>query len=480
MISLAFFKHYSQKPRIILRLSLTTPNNYQLFAGRPYWYASSSHSIPAHIPRPSLLKLALLYGRFLVLGTKLRHKLEISGDLPLSHTMENRISTPHGFSQAPSKGQPKALHIGAIVEARVLNQSGQSLNLQIGQKIVTAKLAGSHGILPKTGRFEVVSTEPTPVLKLQKPAALSTNTGAHKLARHALPLQRPLKHMLSQMNAFINASQGTKTSAMGKQQPGLNLLSVVGEVVKNIETKLPSLGVLTTAAGLRRAIHDSGGFLENRLTELGPNEISKDFKSSLLQARDSLHAALRSRAIAQSSTAASSADLRGQMPTPTESLINKSVSVDSLLKALEAGISRIETLQLANQVLATNGQNLVYLEMPLKFGNQMDSIQLVIEQEEQADNPSTEVAESSTIYLALSIEKDQDLRAKVSFRAGDISVTLWSDNEALQDQLHRRVHQLSNTLSSNLGRETNIAVRAFADKFPEPSKIFSGLISESA
>ncbi len=168
------------------------------------------------------------------------------------------------------------------------------------------------------------------------------------------------------------------------------------------------------------------------------------------------------------------------MPTGTERLINESVSVDSMLKALEAGISRVETLQLANQVLATNGQNLVYLEIPLKFGNQMESIQLVIEQEEQADNTSTEIAESSTIYLALSIQNDQDLRAKVSFRAGDISVTLWSDNEALQHQLHRRIHQLGNTLSSNLGRETSIAVRAFADKSLETSKIFSGLISESA
>ena len=386
--------------------------------------------------------------------------------------MDNRITASPISPSVPQSAPTLALRIGAIVQGTVLSHTGQSLELQIGREILTAHLSGNRGVIPKTALFEVLRLGPTPILKILKQEPGMFNNAARELAIEVLPSQEPLKNLLSNMNAarqaHLTQSHGL---ARGAQAPDLSLLS--GKLIKQIENVLPTKDAVITPPGLRDAIKNSGVFFENRLSKSDTSAISNDLKASLLRAYRELRIASNGPPPEHATT-----------PRPastTAAPINSDAAMTTLLKTIEAGISRIETLQLANHMLRATGQNEMYLEIPFKAGNHTETLQLVIEHEEHADPEHQDaIDKSSTVYLALALTPTEELHAKIIARGERLSVTLWSESERVQRELHRNVDALNATLSAGSLQKPQIDVLAFVRRPMEPVKVFRQILTESA
>ena len=386
--------------------------------------------------------------------------------------MDTRISASAGLAQKPQQTFTAPLRLGDVLEARVLTQSGNQVSLKVGQQVLSGLLVGRQANIAATAKFQVVRLEPVPVLKIVNPNQSAATSAMSRFVRDALPTQRPLQALFSLLNDAKHQGQQSAENGSTKSQSGL-----LHRTVTNIEKHAVSLRDIATADGLRSAIKNSGVFFESQLPQMLINHSKylnfSDLKATLLRAHERL-----SSVVNQRSPRAGQIPLAPQQASPS----NIDESLGSLMKAVEASLARIETLQLANHTLATTGHNDTYLEIPIRLGDQFEIIRLLLEQEhEQADGrENTEHPQSASIYLEIAISDNESLQAKASINAEQVSITLWSESERIQQRLRGRAAELEIAVASSTAGNTTIAIQRFHNKILDPARLFSELVRDTA
>lgn len=387
--------------------------------------------------------------------------------------MDTRISPAIGLAQAPKQASTALLRVGEIVDARVLTQSGKHLSLRIGQQVLSAVLTGSQVKIARGAKFEVVQLEPVPVLKVRNPSQIASPTKASLFVRGLLPTQRPLQALFDTLRDTKNDLRQNTNS--GVQHAKYELLV---RTVTNLEKHALALGDIARADGLRTAIKNSGVFLENQLSQLltsnGKYLGFGDLKATLLRARARLSSVIN----------LSSPRAKLAVQTPQTSQLappsNVDESLSSLFKAVEVGLARIETLQLANHTLATAGQNNVYLELPIRIGNQFETIRLLIEHEQSSSEENILKTQSASIYLEVVISDSESVQAKVSVTGEKLSITLWSESERIQERLRGSAANLDTALTRSAVDNATVVVQRFHNNMLDPAQLFTDLVSETA
>ncbi|MDH5300423.1 MAG: flagellar hook-length control protein FliK [Gammaproteobacteria bacterium] len=204
-------------------------------------------------------------------------------------TVTPQITVPTGQAAA------QALSPGQQVTATVLTATA---NGQVSLNVNNSQIQASTDLVLTEGQLLnliVSQVGKQTVLKLSDNslhAALISQA-----LRTSLPKQGSLTDILANLRAIVD--QPKSASAL----PLPNLPPAVQQVAKQLLTQLPEARQITTAAGLKEALKNSGIFLEEKLKNLtatntqakAPNSLTQDFKNNLLQLRQELLNALSSQ-----------------------------------------------------------------------------------------------------------------------------------------------------------------------------------------
>ena len=193
---------------------------------------------------------------------------------------------------------------------------------------------------------------------------------------------------------------------------------VVAAALKQFAARLPLLDTLTTPAGLKRAVGDSGIFLEahlaQALTEGKAPAVQNDIKANLLQ----LVAQLRS--LAASATPATAASAHGAEPP-----IDPALPV--VLRQADAALARIEQNQLATLSGSPQAATLLAMDLPVRDARYTGVLELGIEEQESGTPTGDTVMPWAC--GCISISSISARRTRVTLRDEEVAATLWAEHE---------------------------------------------------
>lgn len=178
-----------------------------------------------------------------------------------------------------------AWRVGQVLEARVVPSSDPaSVTLKVGDLVLTTKSSVPQRLLQGTLQLQVQSVGPQPTLRILGPAPTPDAPGADAL-RHALPRQQPLPPLLASLMGLATRSTESLNAI---PRPVLMALD-------RLMAAIPEAKQLGSAAGVARALQDSGLFLERKLrTRDAPaleTRFAQDFKAALLRTAAAVRAA---------------------------------------------------------------------------------------------------------------------------------------------------------------------------------------------
>ena len=118
--------------------------------------------------------------------------------------------------------------------------------------------------------------------------------------------------------------------------------------------------------------------------------------------------------------------------------------IDTLIKQVEAGISRTQLHQLNSLLDADNGKLNWSMEIPVKIDDKLYSIHLHLEKEQTSNEESDPVL---TVNIALDLEHLGPVYARITLITENVGVVFWAERE--------KTYQLSKTHVENL--QTNLS-----------------------
>lgn len=371
-------------------------------------------------------------------------------------------STSHGVSLAAKASLPKALlnlRLGQQISATVIKQfveTGQ-LVLQLSGKQIRAE---SNVTVPP-GRallLEVVKLGEQPQLKIVNLTPAANTTGD-----------------------ALRANLGNQKSPIGLSQ---QLISLVGSdpelsrlpkplrlIARNLLQALPQISDLTTPNGLKRAILNSGIFLEAKLAafKAGSNSsVNADLKANILRLINHTESTLKSHGHAsqkQANTAIQAHSVQSQV-------------LHMLQEQAKGALSKIVIDQLAS--LPEDGQQKQTwsLELPFLNKQQSESAQVVIKRETSRAAISGESQWS--IIVELQPPNLGTIQSKITVTEQFVNTSFRTErndtNQLIQDNLAKLRDQFNQSgltpgdLGSKQGRFDNQAL----------PKLSSSIVDETA
>lgn len=319
----------------------------------------------------------------------------------------------------------RAWTTGQVLEATVVRQAlDGTVTLRVGSQEVQARtglnLAADQALtlqVAQSGTQTVLrvlhvsnagaTPHPTMLAQASGPTPETTLTQAW---RQVLPREGDLRPLLAQ----LAGTAAMATGAGPKVLPG-----PVAAALKQFAARLPLLDTLTTAAGLKRAVGDSGIFLEahlaQALTEGKAPAVQNDIKANLLQ----LVAQLRS--LAASATPATAASAHGAEPP-----IDPALPV--VLRQADAALARIEQNQLATLSGSPQAATLLAMDLPVRDARYTGVLELGIE-EQQSGTPTGDTVMPWSVWLHFDFEHLGKVHARVTLRDEEVAATLWAEHE---------------------------------------------------
>lgn len=316
----------------------------------------------------------------------------------------------------------RAWTTGQVLEATVVRQAlDGTVTLRVGSQEVQARTGLSLAVdqpltlqVAQSGTQTVLrvlhasnagpTPHPTtlPQVSGQTPEATLTQAW-----RQVLPREGDLRPLLAQLASMAT---GTQPEAL----PGS-----VAAALKQFAARLPLLEMLTTPTGLRRAVSDSGIFLEahlaQALTENKAPAVQNDIKANLLQL------------VAQLRTLTASA-----APATTTSALNAEPPIDSALPAVlrqaDAALARIEQNQLATLSGSPQTATLLAVDLPVRDGPHTGVLELGIEEQEPGA-PAGDAVMPWSVWLHFDFEHLGKVHARVTLRGEEVAATLWAEHE---------------------------------------------------
>jgi hypothetical protein len=333
----------------------------------------------------------------------------------------------------------RAWTTGQILQATVVRQAlDGTVTLRVGSQEVQARtglsLAADQPLTLQVAQsgtqtvlrvLHVSNAGPTP-----HPTVLTQASGPTPEAtlaqawRQVLPREGDLRPLLAQLAGTPAPAAGGRSEA----PPG-----PVAAALKQFAARLPSLEMLMTPAGLKRAVSDSGLFLEARLaqalTDNTAPAVQNDIKANLLR----LVAQLRSLAASP-------------LPAPINpAAIPESSVSPTLLHQADAALARIEQNQLATLSGNPHATTLLAVDLPVRDGRHTGVLELSIEEQEAGVTGGDPVM-SWSVWLHFDFEQLGKVHARVTLRGEAVSAALWAEHETTAALFQQHLASLEGAL----------------------------------
>ena len=146
---------------------------------------------------------------------------------------------------------------------------------------------------------------------------------------------------------------------------------------------------------------------------------------------------------------------KSQQPEINFSRLNNLMDLlDTLIKQVDAGISRTQLHQL-NSLLEPDGGKLGWsMEIPVKIDDELHSIHLHLEKEPGADEDSDPVL---TVNIALDLENLGPVYARITLVAENVGIVFWAEREETYQLTQQHVENLQSNLHKSGLKPDNIS-----------------------
>ncbi|SFM39907.1 hook-length control protein FliK [Ectothiorhodospira mobilis] len=416
-------------------------------------------------------------------------QLTQGGQSALRGLQPGQILQARVLTSAQSGGDTLLRLGGTGVEARlpVPVRAGQSLTLQVTAvhpRLQLTLLPASTGQVSMDGpQAGTPATTSPPFSTPQGPATGSLLPagppgGPTSGAAHA-PLLRqwaPVQASQAPLMATLARLQGQESASMRQGLP-----PAVRQAMEALWMNLPRVEGITTGPGLRRALLDSGLFLEARLARAAedgkPPPVGRDLKGRLL----SLARQLRSLPPASRGGGDAPAPTRQDPPPPFREAqpvpqgrpqgapLQADQWLATLQRQVEGSLARLVMHQLASAEKPEEpGQSpRWFLELPLKGEDGVDVVHMRLQREgghrggrEDADHPWR-------ADLALDLPGLGPLHVRVVVRGDQVTTQFWAEAAAGSERLQQALPRLRERLQARDLEVVNLQCRN-APPPPEP------------
>ena len=393
---------------------------------------------------------------------------------------------------AATRTLPGQWQVGQLLQATVTESRTGKVLLAVGNRQISAEtsLALQKG---QQLTLQVRSLGEQPVLKITASQGESPINSAIRLL---LPKQGPIPPLLATMGQLAQSSNPS-------------VPSLINELIRSVVKQMPDIQTAATPQGLKKAVSESGVFLERQLLRqheqpFRPVFIDSDFKANLLRlvqlvrqwpgssgqtTKNAPHSAPAAsatgaqpppapagsaeRGAAAQATAGAAAGtggtapsslptgalappLRGSMPVPQPALqANLALLArvadfrTDLLQQIEAALARIQLHQLA--ALPREGERGLLewlLEVPIRRGDDIDlwSMRIFAEHRQQQHEVRQQVPNWS-VQLAFDLPGLGPIQAQVQLAGEQVSTRFWAEQQDTLPLLREHMHELRQALS---------------------------------
>jgi len=332
----------------------------------------------------------------------------------------------------------KNIKTGQHFYAEVISQSlsKQEIVLRLGNQLLNVK----SSVNVATGQTIKVLAEQTPSeLILKIPPPINQTESINKFLRLLLPKQAPIHEFqlpLNQVLASLNkqlfpAVEGQTNSSRAQQ-------AEIKHLAANIIKELPNHNSIVNTAGLKKAIQNSGVFLESNLRQAISSGTPVIAEQLLQQAKhiDAIQPPdLKANLVKL-------IQLLKNWPTSphTKQLaatkrVTPALLLDAQVKALieksEGALSKITLNQLAStntESSTSTSRQTWQIEIPFLNNQQQESIFIKIEQEGSNNKKQRKNDRIWCVSLEMSPPKLGVIKSKLIFEGQKVSSTFWTDS----------------------------------------------------
>jgi hypothetical protein len=381
--------------------------------------------------------------------------------------------------QAGSAGV-RAWTAGQILEARVVRQAlDGTVTLRIGNNEVQAR-TGLSLAADQAVTLQVAQSGVQTVLRVlhvgdlsgtphatQSTAADSPEPILAQAWRQVLPRAGDLQPLLDRVRELIQPD--ARATARDLPEPA-------AQALRELIQRLPPLEKLLTASGLRRAVDDSGVFLESRLAQAlaqgSGAAVQNDLKAALLQLVSQLRALPPAPGHAPPSPPAGTAPPAAP-PVPAES------PVAALLRQADAALARIEQHQLAAIPTQTTTAAPLLIDLPIRPDQRANVLSLRIEEHGRSGH-SAEAPGYFSVWLKFDFGTLGPVQARVALGGATVSVGIWAEQPGTAALFNHHLAELDSALRAaglaTAGLHCDAGAPPAADEPARPS----GLLDERA
>jgi len=298
----------------------------------------------------------------------------------------------------------------------------------------------------QTIQFEVIKTGATPEFKI-----INNNTSVNSInqqildtIKHVLPIQQPPSEQIGHL--INNLSIINKNETISD-----NLKWLAKEIINT----LPQLNDTKNPKQLKKAISQSGLFLEPKLSQFTNEKgfnFPADFKNKLLKFQHALKQEL-------------------ELKTGSKSSSNELSLMKEMQQKTENSLARIILNQLASLPKEEGVRQSWLLDLPFLNKGAAESVKIEIERDQQSD--SHEKEDNWAVTLTITPPDLATIHCKISCIDKTVNTRFWSDCQGVVTKITRHLDYLekqfkavgleSGHLSAYKGKETK-------DSFPQVSQ----------
>ena len=323
---------------------------------------------------------------------------------------------------------------GQILKGVVIEQlSGTSLLLNIGNTKLTAKTDLN---LPPGSvlQLRVTRTGDQPLLQIIDATKSNRNAEASLNAlRQAIPKQLPLSNLFSNLKI---------TNTSGERLP-----QIIQQAIQSLHTGMASRMDLVNPEGVKKALTESGNFLESNLknslshvlnSNSASGSIDSDLKAKLLRLATVL------------SNENTTALNKNQKQTPVSNNLLNMLSDNKILpemqRHVESALARIQLNQLNSLPATEHNSQAFLLELPVKENDDIDIFSLKINDEDQ-QKQDQDSSKRWSIKLSFDLNGLGKIHAKLILGGEQIQARLWAEEEKTYDLIQNNLDLLRERLT---------------------------------
>ena len=348
---------------------------------------------------------------------------------------------------------PRALKTGQVIDAVVVGSSNAGqVSLRIGDRVIGAATTialkqNAHLLL------EVVQTRPQLLLKLIPATAETT----------ARPLQQAMITLLpQQLGLAPSLASLIHKSLIESRSP---VQAQLRSMIHALADAIPGRDNLSRAEGLRRAVQQSGLFLEGLLARSlvrSRADVSRDIKACLMRSQHSLRQYLAGHGSVPGPDTPlpylhdrTSPPRNRALPVPQQRIplgyssdgTDIDGAIPELLNSVRGALARLGLLQVITAENFNNGEFMWQLEVPVKHSDGIEIVSMTIEKE-RSDRREQD-ASRWVVNLALDLPRLGPVLIRISVFGQGVSTCFFSDSASTRSIIEQAFETLRSKLAQH-------------------------------